>query len=348
MTKNNITSIISSKVVDRTMLMIEQHENIVITTHLSPDGDALGSTLALYHFLKMKNKNVHIIVPNSFPYYLEWLNGADRIINYEHQTEEANQLIKKANLLLSLDYNTPKRIGAMGDVFIKSDAKKILIDHHLDPGDCFDIIISHPAVSSTCELVFRLLYQANKYDIIDKTIAESIYCGMMTDTGGFTFNSNNPETYEIISLLLKKGINKDEIYSNVFHNFKEERLRLLGYILSQRMKIYDEYNAALLWLSKEDQQQFKFVKGDTEGFVNYPLSIKGIIFSVFIREDKDLIKISFRSQGKFPANEFAGKYFNGGGHLNASGGEFHGTIEQAIELFESGIEHYKETLKLNI
>ncbi len=345
MTKTSITPIIDQKALDKTMSIIQQHDNIVITTHLSPDGDAMGSTLALFHFLKMKKKTVHIIIPNSFPYYLEWLKGSDLIINYELQTEQANQLIERAELLFSLDYNIPKRIGAVGDVFIKSNAKKILIDHHLDPGNCFDVVISYPTISSTCELVFRLLYQANKYEVINKTIAESIYCGMMTDTGGFTFNSNNPETYEIISLLLKKDINKDEIYSKVFHNFKEERLRLLGFILSQRMKIYADHHTALIWLSKEDQQQFKFTKGDTEGFVNYPLSIKNIIFSVFIREDNDLIKLSFRSQGKFPANEFAGQYFNGGGHLNASGGEFYGTMEEAIALFESGIEHYKETLK---
>lgn len=343
-----ISSVIDQKSIDKTISLINQSNNIVITTHLSPDGDAMGSTLALYHYLTKLNKNVQVLIPNSFPYYLKWMKGADEVINYEHKSDYANQLINKADLLFSLDYNIPKRIGFMGEVFEKSEVPKILIDHHLSPGNCFDVMISYPQISSTCELVFRLLYQANEYDKMDKVIAESIYCGMMTDTGGFTFNSNNPETYEIISLLLKKGIDKDSIYAKVFNNFKEVRLRLLGYILSQRMKIYPEHHAALIWLSREDQQQFNFTKGDTEGFVNYPLSIEDIIFSVFIREDEELVKVSLRSQGEFPANEFAGKYFSGGGHLNASGGEFYGAIEDAIKLFESGLDDYKETLTQNI
>lgn len=343
-----ISPLIDQKSVDNTMSLIKQSDNIVITTHLSPDGDAMGSTLALYHYLKKLNKEAVVIIPNAFPYYLKWLKGSKEVVNYEHQSDKAKHLIEQADLLFSLDYNITKRIGAMGYLFEKSKATKVLIDHHLSPGDCFDVLISYPQISSTCELIFRLLYQAGKHDEINETIAESIYCGMMTDTGGFTFNSNSPETYEIISLLLKKGIDKDAIYSKVFNNFKEERFRLLGYILSQRMKIYPEYHAALIWLSKEDQQQFNFTKGDTEGFVNYPLSIENIIFSVFIRDDEEYIKISLRSQGKFPANEFAGKYFNGGGHLNASGGEFHGTLDEAIRLFESGLNDYKEKLKLNI
>lgn len=345
---NFITPIIDQTSVDETIKIIKESDRIVITTHLSPDGDALGSTLGLFHFLKKLGKSPHIVVPNSFPYYLEWMEGAKEIINYEYKTKLADSLISKADLIFSLDYNIPKRIGNIADSFERSDAKKILIDHHLFPGDGFDVTISYPQISSTSELIFRLLYQSGNYDTIDFTIAESIYCGMMTDTGGFTFNSNNPEIYGIISLLLQKGINKDSIYSKVYHNFNEERFRLLGFTLSQRMKIYPELHTALIWLSKEDQKQFSFSKGDTEGFVNYPLNIQGVIFSVFIREDDNLIKISFRSQGDFPSNKFAADYFNGGGHLNASGGEFHGTMDEAISLFESGIEQYREKLKENI
>ncbi|HBK31912.1 MAG TPA: DHH family phosphoesterase, partial [Porphyromonadaceae bacterium] len=174
-----------------------------------------------------------------------------------------------------------------------------------------------------------------------------IYCGMMTDTGAFTYNSSNPEIYEIISLLLRKNIDKDAIYSNVYNNYSENRFRLLGFTLSQRMKIYPESHAALIYLSREDQKPFHFSKGDTEGFVNYPLSIKNIIFSTFIREDDDLIKLSFRSQKNFACNEFAAEFFGGGGHLNASGGEFHGTMEDALQRFESGLEKYREKLKKN-
>jgi phosphoesterase RecJ-like protein len=184
-----------------------------------------------------------------------------------------------------------------------------------------------------------------EYDNISPIIAECIYTGMMTDTGGFTYNSNEPEIFMIISLLIKKGVNRDYVYNNVSNNYNEQRFRLLGFTLSQRMKVYPESCASLIYLSKEDQKQFTISKGDTEGFVNYPLSIKNIIFSIFIREDDQLVKISLRSQGDFPCNEFAADYFNGGGHLNASGGEFYGKIEDAILLFEKGLEVYDEKLK---
>lgn len=345
---NPISAIIEQNSVNEAMRYIDESSKIIITTHLSPDGDAMGSSLGLYHYIKKLGKQVHLIVPNSFPYFLKWMKGADEIINYEFNKAQADKHFEEADLIFSLDYNIPKRIGWMSEPFEKSNARKVLIDHHLAPGDCFDVVISYPQISSTSELIFRFLYQAEKFESIDFTIAETIYCGMMTDTGGFTFNSNNPEIYEIISLLLQKGIDKDVIYSRVYHNFNEERFRLLGYVLSQRMKIYPELHTALIWLSREDQNQFSFSKGDTEGFVNYPLSIQGVVFSVFIREDENLVKISFRSQGKFPTNKFADQYFNGGGHLNASGGEYYGTIEDAIALFEAGIEQYKEKLKESI
>ncbi len=339
-----ISPLIDDKLVAKTFKLIEESNQILITTHLSPDGDAMGSTLGLFHFLKKINKNVKIIVPNSFPYFLKWMNGANNVLIYEYNPAAAQTIFDTSDLIFSLDYNIPKRIGQMATLLENSKAKKILIDHHLEPGDIFDVTISHPGISSTCELVFRLLYQGGKINDFDQTISECLYTGMMTDTGGFTFNSNNPEIYQIISFLLRNDVDKDKIYSLVFNNLSEARFRLLGYTLSQRMKVYPEHNSALMWLTLEDQQQFDFNKGDTEGFVNYPLGIKDIIFSVFIREDKDLIKISFRSQGSFPANEFAKEFFNGGGHLNASGGEFYGSIEQAIELFEKGIELYKKRL----
>lgn len=343
-----ITPIIDKKLIEKAFDLIKESDQILITTHLSPDGDAMGSTLGLYHFLNKIGKQVKIIVPNSFPYFLKWMKGADDILIYEYNSEAAQVIIEKADLIFSLDYNIPKRIGPMGAFLEAAKAKKILIDHHLDPGDIFDVTISYPQISSTCELVFRFLYQAEHLKSFDKTISECLYTGMMTDTGGFTFNSNNPEIYQIISILLRNGVDKDWIYSKVFNNLNESRFRLLGYTLSQRMKIYPELNSALIWLSLDDQNKFEFNKGDTEGFVNYPLGIKDIIFSVFIREDKELIKISFRSQGSFPANEFAKEFFNGGGHLNASGGEFYGTLSDAISLFERGIELYKEKLNSTI
>lgn len=327
------------------MEAIDRAEKIVITTHRSPDGDALGSSLALYHFLKRRNKNVRVIVPNSFPYFLKWMPGAREIDIYEYNPAAGQHILMHADLIFSLDYNISKRVGDMGSFLDQSPAKKILIDHHLLPGENFDIIISHPEISSTSEVLFRLFLQAGKYDELTKGEAECIYCGMMTDTGSFTYNSSDPEIFEIISLLLRKDINKDAIYSLVFDNYSEERFRLLGFTLSQRMEVYPELHSALLYLSKEDQAQFRFSKGDTEGFVNYPLSIKGIFFSTFIREDDDLVKLSFRSQKSFPCNEFAADFFNGGGHLNASGGEFYGTFEEAIRVFKEGLKSYETKLK---
>jgi len=343
-----LSDVIDDRSVRQVHELIENSRQILITAHLSPDGDALGASLGLYHFLKSKKKNVKLMVPNSFPYFLKWMAGSDEILVYEYNPKAARVIFDHTDLIFSIDYNIPKRVGNMAFLLEKSDAKKVLIDHHLFPGDIYDVVISYPRISSTSELVFRLLYQADKYEEIDKTVAECIYCGMMTDTGGFTFNSNNPEIYLIISLLLRKGIDKDRIYSLVYNNLTEDRFRLLGFTLSQRMKVYPDLHTALIWLSLEDQKQFSYNKGDTEGFVNYPLSIKNIIFSAFIREDEELVKLSFRSQNTFPTNEFAARFFDGGGHLNASGGEFYGTLEEAVSFFENGIGLYAEKLKNEI
>ena len=327
------------------MQLINQSNRVVITTHLSPDGDAIGSSLALYHFLKNRGKEVRVIVPNAFPAFLKWMEGAGNIEIYEYRPKGCQYELYNADLIFSMDYNIPKRVGEMAYALEKSRAKKVLIDHHLQPGKIFHTTISYSQISSTCEVLFRFFLQAGVYEELTKSIGECIYCGMMTDTGGFTFNSSNPETYAIISLLLQKGVDKDAIFSNVFHNHGADRFRLLGFMLSNRMEIFSEQHAALVYLSKADQAQFVISKGDTEGFVNYPLSIKGIIFSTFIREDDGLIKLSFRSQHSFPCNEFAAEFFGGGGHLNASGGEYHGSIEEAIAIFRKGLRQYEEKLK---
>jgi phosphoesterase RecJ-like protein len=341
----SISDIIAKNEVQQAMRLINTSHKIVITSHLSPDGDAIGSSLALYHFLKNRGKEVRVIVPNAFPGFLKWMIGADDIKIYEYHPKGGQYELYSADLIFSIDYNIPKRVGDMAYALEKSRAKKILIDHHPQPGNIFDVTISYPEISSTAELLFRLLLQAGKYDEITQPMADCIYCGMMTDTGGFTFNSSNPETYAIISLLLHKGVNKDAIFSKVFNNHNADRFRMLGFMLSQRMEIFPEQHAALVYLSKQDQAQFTISKGDTEGFVNYPLSIKGIIFSTFIREDDGLIKLSFRSQKSFACNEFAAEFFNGGGHLNASGGEFYGTMEEAIAIFSAGLKQYENKLK---
>lgn len=341
-----LSKVISQANIDHVEKWFERAEKIVIVTHVSPDGDAIGSSLGLWHFLESQEKNVNVIVPNAFPDFLRWMPGAKDIIRYDKYKEFADKLIAEADVICCLDFNALSRIDAMADAVAASKGRKMMVDHHLYPGDFCRIVISHPEISSTSELVFRLICRLGYFEDITKEGAECIYTGMMTDTGGFTYNSNNREIYFIISELLSKGIDKDEIYRNVYNMYSEGRLRLMGYVLYDKMQVFPEFNSALIWLTKEEQGKFQYVKGDTEGFVNIPLSIKNVRFSVFLREDteKNMIKVSLRSVGTFPCNKVAADFFNGGGHLNASGGEFYGTMEEAIGLFKQALLKYEELL----
>ena len=341
-----LSKVISQANIDHVEKWFERAEKIVIVTHVSPDGDAIGSSLGLWHFLESQEKNVNVIVPNAFPDFLRWMPGAKDIIRYDKYKEFADKLIAEADVICCLDFNALSRIDAMADAVAASKGRKMMVDHHLYPGDFCRIVISHPEISSTSELVFRLICRLGYFEDITKEGAECIYTGMMTDTGGFTYNSNNREIYFIISELLSKGIDKDEIYRNVYNTYSEGRSRLMGYVLYDKMQVFPEFNSALIWLTKEEQGKFQYVKGDTEGFVNIPLSIKNVRFSVFLREDteKNMIKVSLRSVGTFPCNKVAADFFNGGGHLNASGGEFYGTMEEAIGLFKQALLKYEELL----
>lgn len=341
-----LSKVIAQSNVDHVEKWFEKADKIVIVSHVSPDGDAIGSSLGLYHFLSSQDKTVHVIVPNAFPDFLRWMPGAKDIIQYNRYKEFADKLIQEADVICCLDFNVLSRIDEMEEAVRTSPARKMLVDHHLCPGDFARIIISHPDISSTAELVFRLICQLGNFSDISKEGAECIYTGMMTDTGGFIYNSNNREIYLIIGELLSKGIDKDEIYRNVYNNNSEGRLRLQGYVLYEKMQLYPQFKSALISLSREEQKRFQYAKGDTEGLVNIPLSIKDICFSAFLREDteKDMIKISLRSVGTFPCNQVATKYFNGGGHLNASGGEFYGTLDEAIELFKRALIEFEDFL----
>lgn len=341
-----LSKVIAQSNVDHVEKWFEKADKIVIVSHVSPDGDAIGSSLGLYHFLSSQDKTVHVIVPNAFPDFLRWMPGAKDIIQYNRYKEFADKLIQEADVICCLDFNVLSRIDEMEEAVRTSPGRKMLVDHHLCPGDFARIVISHPDISSTAELVFRLICQLGNFSDISKEGAECIYTGMMTDTGGFIYNSNNREIYLIIGELLSKGIDKDEIYRNVYNNNSEGRLRLQGYVLYEKMQLYPQFKSALISLSREEQKRFQYAKGDTEGLVNIPLSIKDICFSAFLREDteKDMIKISLRSVGTFPCNQVATKYFNGGGHLNASGGEFYGTLDEAIELFKRALIEFEDLL----
>ncbi|NDV79458.1 bifunctional oligoribonuclease/PAP phosphatase NrnA [Dysgonomonas sp. 511] len=342
-----LVNIIASSKISQVEELLDKYEKIVIITHVSPDGDAIGSSLGLYHYLTALGNEVNVVVPNSFPDFLKWIPGSKEIVDFERYPDFAQKLIAEAELIFCLDFNVPKRVSQIGPYIEAAKGKKILVDHHPDPADFCDVVISYPEISSTSELIFRLICRMGDFEMMNFESATAIYTGMMTDTGAFTYNSNSPQIYYIIGELLKKGIDKDQIYSNVYHNYSEDRYRMLGFTLCEKMKIYPEYNSALIWLTNEEQRRFKVKKGDTEGFANLPLNIKGIIFSVFIREDNDFIKISFRSQGDFPSNRFAAQCYNGGGHLNAAGGEFFGTMEEAIDIFEKALPEFGDLLKNN-
>lgn len=340
-----LSKVIDQANVDRFERWLEKAENIVIVTHVSPDGDAIGSSLGLAHFLESQDKNVHVIVPNGFPDFLRWMNGVQQILRYDKHPDEAGRLIAGADVICCVDFNCLKRIDAMAGPVGESSARKVLIDHHLDPEPFCQITISHPHIASASELVFRLICRLGYFEDITAECAECIYTGMMTDTGGFTYNSNDPEIYYIISQLLSKGIDKDQIYRNVFHTYSEGRLRLMGHVLSQ-MHVYPDFRSALITLTKKEQDRFDYVRGDSEGFVNLPLQMKNVVFSVFLREDteKNMIKVSLRSTGDFPCNQVASEFFGGGGHLNASGGEVYGSMDEALQLFKEALVKFQPLL----
>lgn len=316
---------------------MDEAENIVVISHKSPDGDAVGSAMALYHFLFSIDKNVSVIIPDRFPDFLSWLPSSDEVIFYNENKTKADELFAAADLIYALDFNTLSRIGDMADAVDKAPAAKILLDHHPLPGHFAQVIISHPEIASTSEMVFRLISRMGHFPDINIPCAEAIYTGMMTDTGAFTFNSNNDEIYIIISELIKIGIDKDLIYNNVYNNYSADRLRLMGFSLSEKMRVYPEHRAALITLSLEEKKRFNYKKGDTEGFVNIPLSIKGIVFSAFFRKEDYKIRISLRSKNDsgFAVNKVCETYYNGSGHFNAAGGEAKMSMEEAIAFFEN-------------
>lgn len=337
---------------------IQQANKVVILTHQSPDGDAMGSSLAMYHYVLSFNKQAQVIVPNAFPDFLAWMPGADTVLLYDASQELADTYLNAADLVICTDFNAPNRIGALGDKMLTLSCPKLMIDHHLYPTDFANVIFSEPEASSTCELVYDVIANTpmpildSRY-AISENIATCLYTGLMTDTGNFSYNSNRPQIYSIISQLVAAGADKDAIYNAVFNQYSVDRVKLVGYCLYQKMRIFPEHHTALICLSRKELYRFNFQKGDAEGIVNMPLQSKDINYSVFMREDKATpdemaknggiktkIKISFRSQGDRPVNIFASEIFNGGGHANASGGEFYGSLKDAIQLFLDNYERY--------
>ena len=332
--------------------IVEKAKKIVILTHMAPDGDAMGSALAMYHYVmdRFSQSSVHVIVPNAFAAFFNWMPGADAIKVYEKEPDACNALIAEADLFICTDFNDPKRISTAGEKMMANPAPKILIDHHLkgteDNGQ-WTKDYSDPAASSACEIVYRLIN--NDQSPITNPIATCLYTGLMTDTGNFAYSSSRPEVFEMAAALLRAGIDKEYIFHSVFDQFSIDRMRLTGFALYRKMRIYPEHHLALITLSADELDQFHYQPGDCEGLVNMPLQIGEVFYSVLMREErpkpgtpKPRIRISFRSQGDRPVNIWANEVFHGGGHMNASGGELFGQLAQAVRLFE---QTYKKYLK---
>lgn len=329
--------------------MVRESDTVICVCHQNPDGDALGSCLGWAEVLRTHfGKEPQVIVPDQYPDFLQWLPNSEKIIRYDKHKEGCDWTLQHADLIFCLDFNTTSRVADMQQALEKSPAKMVLIDHHLGPDIPTVLTISHPEASSTCELVFRLTWQLGAFEQMSKHFATPIYCGMMTDTGAFTYNSDDCDVYFIVSQLLTKHINKDKIYRNVYHNFSEDRLRLMGYVMYKSLVVDASHHASYFTLTREDLKRFHFMKGDAEGLVNMPLQIKGHKLSISLREDtekENTIWVSLRSVDQFPCNEMAARFFNGGGHLNASGGRLNCSITEAVKITEQAIRAFEGLLK---
>jgi len=341
-------SILNEAQASQLQQLIATADNILITCHKSPDGDAIGSCLGWADYLRSLGKEATVIVPDQYPDFLLWMPNTEKIVRYDRHREKCDMLFKIADLVFCLDYNATSRVNDMEPALVGSPAPKVLIDHHLDPTVPAVLTISEPEACSTCELVFRIVWQLDGFKNLTKHFAAPIYCGMMTDTGGFLYNSTRPEIYFIIGELLTKHIDKDRIYRNVYHNYSEDRIRLMGYVMYEKLVYLPEYHTAFYTLTKEELKRFHFIKGDAEGLVNIPQQIKGLKLSISLREDTDkphMVWVSLRSVDDFPCNKMAAEFFNGGGHLNASGGHLEMTMDEAVNVVRDAIIAYAEQLK---
>ena len=313
--------------------ILEESKSVVLTCHMSPDGDAVGSTNAFGLLLRSMGKQTAVITPDQAPYDLAFVPGFNEMTAYTRNPIKAERLISSADLILCLDYNGLKRVAQMAPFIRQSNARKVLIDHHLHPEDFADLVISQPEQTSTCELVYRVFDQLGYMDLVDTPIAECLYTGMMTDTGNFSYNSNHPDIYLMVAELVRRGVNKDRIYKLACNTSSESRMRLIGYAIAEKMELYPEHKASFIVLTRDDLDRFNYQSGDTETLANMPLAIPEVVWSTFFRQENGYVKVSMRSEGNFAVNTFCSRYFNGGGHLNAAGGEFRGSMEEAIATY---------------
>ena len=319
-------------------------DNIIITCHKSPDGDAIGASLAWADYLRMKGKQPLIVVPDAFPDFLRWMPGVERIVRYDKHPDEVKTAFDKANVVFCLDYNSTTRVADLQPVLEQTRARRVLIDHHQNPDIDTALSISHPELCATCELLLRIIWQMGDFPVISQHCAVSLYTGMMTDTGGFTYNSTRSEIYFMISQLLTKKVNKDKIFRHVYNVYSDWCIRFRGYVLYQKMNVLADAHAAYFTITKSEMKRFHFIKGDAEGLVNEPLRIKGMRLSISLREDTERdnkIWVSLRSVDHYYCSYLAEKYFHGGGHANAAGGSLECSIDEAVRITREAIQDFK-------
>ncbi len=324
---------------------IDKAKKIAIIPHYNPDGDAIGSALALGILFKEMGKEVKVISPTQFPSFLFWMPDRKHIQVLGKKTEKNTDLLKDIDMLIGVDFNSLNRINNISRRFNDSTAFKVLIDHHPNPENFTDLLFSETTYSSTAELIYEIIENTKFKNLINKDIATCLYTGIMTDTGSFSFNSSNPNTFRIVSELMKHGVDKDLAYDRVYNSFSQDRMRFMGHVMLNRMVIIPELKTAYIYITAKDRKDFNEQFGDTENFVNIPLSVKGVVFSAIFIERDNFVKISFRSKGSFPVNSFSAKHFNGGGHTNAAGGESFDSLQETTKKFVTILKDYEKTLK---
>lgn len=326
--------------------LLSTPRRITIVPHKNPDGDAIGSSLALWHYLRTTGHSARVISPNDYPKFLKWMPGTAEVLNFEKEHEQARDFLAGSDIIFTLDFNMLNRAGNLQEILANSGATFVMIDHHRQPGDYAKIMYSDISMSSTSEMVYSLIESLDDLDKIGPGIADCLYAGILTDTGSFRYSATSSRTHRVVADLIDRGADNTEIYRNIFDTNTPDRLKLLGCALNN-MVIRESYHTAYITLGQDELDTHNYKKGDTEGFVNYGLTLEGIHFAAIFIENREegIIKISFRSHGDFSVNDFARAYFGGGGHVNAAGGRSHESMEETINRFESLLESHKAELK---
>jgi phosphoesterase RecJ-like protein len=332
--------------VDEFIHLLQDVQRIAVLTHANPDGDAIGTGLALAHCLRALGKNPTVFAPDPFPEFLHWLPGANDIVIYKHARTKARTILDIADMIICVDFNNLSRLDGMAEYIRQLPVPRVLIDHHLKPAeDEFVLCLSKVEACSSAEVLYHIITEMGLLPSLNLSAVEALYTGMMTDTNNFRNNCNRPDTFRTVAELLEYGIDKDRLYDLVYNNYADHRMRLLGYALNEKMVVLPEYRTAYIALSRAELDRFRFQPGDTEGFVNYPLSIKNVVLSCFLSENPENIRLSFRSIGAFSVNRFSRAHFDGGGHLNAAGGTSFLPLDATVQKLIQSLAEYKDELE---